>query len=652
MRTSEILCFTSVALSSLLVSITAGPVAPPSGGGVIRPPIDTQPLSNLFIEEKVPQGPPNSNGNNFATGRILVTGPTSVLLDTTATNAAIKIATPPPCSGKTATISVTCDAAQPDCSRIKKLDTVVVIGCVTDGVTKKRIMRVAGASGNDVSLDTAFQPSNGENRAAVALSIDYSNSPQFFQQEGLASTADQQGLLTVVNGAQNGIFSSWRDKIKRWIDEVRKVDIDSSTAVTKEIAPNPTTLFEATAGGGKCSAGSSLVAQASMKLTAAAKATATGIFGIKVLGTLVPFDLKEAYFYVRMNGSAEISCELDVALLAEAKKRISFPTVDISPFGIPEVVSLGPQLNFAILGQASLVAQGTIRGAVTIALPEHDVYVGIAGDVSETDQGKAKPPSAPPKIKTTFNESLLINGNVQLSAIPSLDIGIDGLAGAFKATVGVQAQGSLTLVMNSEITREQANLCVNVDAGASISATATLNSKVVSGLGGIAFQSDPVHVYQRCINNSRSDDQGPPVAVSKRSLPHQMTSPYRLQKRQAAGDKFACPPFGIDIPANAPFMTAIDTLGANGYVMLDQCLVDGKPVAPCPGRLGNDVGAPTPPPAGFPVFVGYHGTSAKVAELILTNGPKVLSDKAIDGKNQFGPGKYFFSWNSPIFLFC
>ncbi|KAI9135899.1 hypothetical protein BKA69DRAFT_1129650 [Paraphysoderma sedebokerense] len=604
---------------------------------------------NLFFEEQVPvskvaNAPP-------AIGRFLISGPPGLVFD--ATKDGIQFDQTPSCNGKSAKVNVRCPPNNLECQKLRKLGTIILVPCQRDGRKSARIMMVGKvANGDSVELDTNFSTMN-TNGEPVAMSLDFSNSADYFKVAGLASTRDQNNLIQLVSKtaskASNNIFSDLRDKVKSWVDKARKVNIDQSTPVPLPIGPWSKVVIDETLAAGKCTSSSVASASASIKAEIRASGTAMAIFGIKVVGTVVPFEIKEAYVYVRLSGSAEIEGILDVSLNAMLSRKFSAPPLPFPGFGVEGLISVGPELNLMLKSTAHFKAFGQVTASAKMEIPEYDVYVGMAGEQSETDSMKSKSPSSS-KLSKDITNSLYIDGTISFDAIPSLDIGIDALAGRYKATVGLQAIGDVQFHSNVMETQGTTQACFSGTAQASIGATGVLNSKQINNLGGVGFSTDPLELFRLCtaIPAPAIDGSGGPnIELRKSKLSPSLASIVssenaafsRLTRRntKSSDSELQCLDFGYDIAPNTPFQQRYAMMRTSGYEFFDQCLEVGKTPTLCSSLDSkNGVGAPYP----YYRLLGFHGTTKTNSEKLVKGLLKTETQVSERDRNQFGPGLY------------
>lgn len=367
--------------------------------------------------------------------------------------------------------------------------------------------------------------------------------------------------------------------------------------------------------------------------------------GIKVIGTVVPFDIKEAYVYIKMNGYTQIESILNVNVEARLSRQAKALPVPFPGFGVEGLVSIGPELNLVMQATSEFKAFGQVTAAAKIDIPEHDVYVGMAGDQSETNSRTTT--SFSPKLTKNVTQSIYIDGTISFDVIPSLDIGIDALAGQYRATVGIRAVGDVQFRANAIESAGTIQACFSGTAMASIGATGVLNAKQINQLGGISWQSEPLELFRLCRNIMplRSDGDGKNKVSAAIGAPAFLRPPpmnlgiaeaernSTIVKRNVNAE-LQCLEVGFDIPANTPFAQSYQMLKSAGYELFDQCLssTGGSP-STC-----SSVGSQNAAPEWR--LMGYHGTSTTVAADLVAGKLRTDIEVTENDRNQYGPGLY------------
>lgn len=627
----------------------------PTNPSVIKEPGQGQ--KNLFFEIPVTykepfqfKSPPSDKNPTSGTGnktvntkaRFLVSGPAAQLFD--ATQPGVTVRQLPPCRNKAAQTSIVCNAAsQSECNKLQKPGTIIMVPCEGDKSRNIRIMRVStphNTNDGTVALDSDFkQITSAPNAPPIAMTMDYTNHDSFFTAPGLAATKDQANLVQLMTGARNGFFSDIRDKFKNWVDSIRKVDVDKSSAQGGCFKGRTTVLDKTVAGGTCSSSGTSVVAAANLKLTVDTDVCLDLVFGIKIVGTLVPFDIKEAYIYVKSSGKAELSADLTANLMLQATKTVRLPPIGIPGFGVEGIVNIGPELAIDLLAVADLQAVGNINAGVTMPIPQKDFYVGIAGENVDKNENKAI--ADKPTLKTQVTNSLLVTGELGFHILPAAKFGIDALQGRYQITVGVQADGSVTVNGQGTASSQEASGC--------FSGKAELAARVVGTLNGKEIGTPPVGVVSAPLfNTCGQNSPGIPT-------PSKVVS-FAAQDLGGKSDRTGCLSLGITVPAKLPFSQQWGFLHGAGYELFDLCWYKNDTQGPCPKQTGVSA---QPNPAhsvgstiGDLVWslvkyqaLGFHGTTRKRFDSIKAEGVRcreavVSNNLAIIEKEQFGPGFY------------
>ncbi|KAI9141100.1 hypothetical protein BKA69DRAFT_1166985 [Paraphysoderma sedebokerense] len=627
---------------------------PPGNPSVmIRAPVQGQ--KNLFFEQDVAHNEPRvhkspSFDKNPASGtdrvkintkaRFLISGPAAQLFD--ATQPGITVKQVPGCRDEKAQMSIMCDAAnQSECDKLQTPGTIILVQCERDWLRKIRVMRVStprNSNDGTIALDSDFkQLGSVPNAQPIAIAIDHANHDSFFTAPGLAVTKDQANLVQLMTGTKNGFFSDIRDKFKNWVDSIRKVDVDKSSA-QGGCYKGKATVLDKTVVAGTCSSSGASAAAANLKLTVDTDICLDLVFGVKIVGTLVPFDIKEAYVYVKSGGHADLSADLTANLMLQATKTVRIPPIGIPGFGVEGIINIGPELVIDLLAVADLQAVGNIQAGVTIPLPKKDFYIAIAGDNVDKNDNKAT--SDQPTLKTQITNTLLVTGAIGFHIRPAIEFGIDALQGRYKATVGIRVDGSVTINGQGTASSQEASACISGTARLTGQAVATLNQKnmATAEIGSVSKE-----LFNTCDPNSL-------IAPTPSKIVASTAQDFNIV---ANSDKTGCLSLGFTVPANLPFSQQWGFLHGAGYELFDWCWYKDDKQGPCPKQPANPTQPTQDNRVGSSVSdlvwslvkyqaLGFHGTSRKRFNQIKDGGVQCGEPVVLESKKneQFGPGFY------------
>ena len=389
---------------------------------------------------------PAANGDfDGSQGQLVLTGHSSLLLD--ATGGTYKASSLDSCQSKSGQVSLQCAdgcsfetlqefrIAQLPCPGGSQLVRVINIR------PPPRVAAIGpGGLGLTMTYDTDFKGMSFQNElhTPIGMSIAYSPSDSFWEDEVL-SMKDVPDL----SAANDAMLGSFRDRFKAWVDKIRKVDINACKHVSFQQHASVPIDYSSTQN--RCEnkhakvnygmAGHGL-------LTLGAGVSTKMTFGIKIIGTLVPFKMHDALFYAKA-GDTEIKAtvDMDFGVTVKVDKIFELFAIPMTPFQVPGIVAIGPSFGARLTNHMdiSLDVKASIEWSHTI--PSQDGLVGIKSDsddmAADVDNERiAKANVSRPEVN--LGEGIQISGDWTLAISPTIDFGINILEGSFEIALGIQ----------------------------------------------------------------------------------------------------------------------------------------------------------------------------------------------------------------------
>ena len=173
------------------------------------------------------------------------------------------------------------------------------------------------------------------------------------------------------------------------------------------------------------------------------------------ISTIMNQGVVETFGNLRAKAVAGIT--LQGSRFIERKRQVG--AIPLSPFGIPGVFNLGPQLVLEI--GASLDVSGTLRTTFGAYL----TWNSISTKVDLNNLGKSDARGwKPDKIDKVFTMGAQVRAKARVFVIPALELSLDVLNGQFKAAVGFSARG--TFGASAQYKSSGATAQCSIDVGA------------------------------------------------------------------------------------------------------------------------------------------------------------------------------------------
>lgn len=176
---------------------------------------------------------------------------------------------------------------QGDCSKLMKPGILVLMACndTQGSMSQPHRLVVTGPPVNGVpQYHVDFNSVISDPLKQVSITADYSNSQEYFTDEGLGNPNATGQTLN-----KRGFFSRFSD----WANSIRKINTDKSVLISVPLSKR-FRLLDKTVAGGSCSGSVSSFGSASITADVTASIEVHGVFGVRVQGTLFPLDLTGA----------------------------------------------------------------------------------------------------------------------------------------------------------------------------------------------------------------------------------------------------------------------------------------------------------------------------------------------------------------------
>ncbi|KAJ7474870.1 hypothetical protein FB451DRAFT_1246877 [Mycena latifolia] len=222
---------------------------------------------------------------------------------------------------------------------------------------------------------------------------------------------------------------------------------------------------------------------ASVSASVDAKAHAVISLGMSAVGKIIPPSLSEFGVFVGLD--ADLSGTMQ--LTGSATGSIDSGLIDVFSVGIPGldfpgILTIGP--TFKIQAQATASLDVNVDAKVVLAYHVENAKLFFPKSDSLTSGGTFNPADSP--LSLSVAPSVASKGVVAAHIIPTIDLGVSGLAGLASATVflNLDASASMTLTLDAGATAgvsttdpaaasASVNGCVDIGAGLSVNAGAS-----------------------------------------------------------------------------------------------------------------------------------------------------------------------------------
>ena len=397
-----------------------------------------------------------ANGNNGSRGQLTVFGYGHLLLDAT-TDKVFKADEIDSCSSKSGKVTLLCGNSC-DTEVIRKAKAILVPCPGGKKLIRPKLngsFHFSPGWGDTFEYDVAFNAASNDNGAEIGMTIAYSPSDAFWEDEVLSMKN-----VPDVSTANTVMLGSFRDRFKAWVDKIRKVDIDGSKTIklekkvedyqidlstTKNTCENKQAKINyGTAGRGLIT----LNADVMTKMT----------FGIKIVGTLIPFKIQDTLFYVK-SGETEFNVAMDLNFGATFKVEKIFElfSLPLTPFQVPGIIAIGPSFGARLTNHMdiSLDMKGSISLSHTV--PSHDGFVksdatniDLKNIYSDADNERiAEAHVSNPKVD--LGKGIRISGDWTLAVSPTIDFGINILDGKLEFALGLQNDNIIGMKANGTL---------------------------------------------------------------------------------------------------------------------------------------------------------------------------------------------------------
>ncbi|KAJ2912665.1 hypothetical protein MD484_g7761, partial [Candolleomyces efflorescens] len=189
--------------------------------------------------------------------------------------------------------------------------------------------------------------------------------------------------------------------------------------------------------------------EARLKLDVSAKANAVAAIGVAAEGTIVPPKIDDFAVTATLNADLNGAVNLTGGLTGSIDSgKINVFQVGIPGLDFPGILTIGPSFKVDVQANAALDVSADVNVGINYKIEKASFVFPPDSDKAQAQGGSFKLNDTP--LKLSVSPSLKATGTLEAHLIPSLNLGINALAGIAEATVFVELDASAAMKLSLE----------------------------------------------------------------------------------------------------------------------------------------------------------------------------------------------------------